>query len=95
MADDDHHPGPGGDGVVQPPASVQVEVVRRLVEQHDVRAPQEQRGQRDQDGRAAGQPFHPVIEAKLIQAQAVQPGPGALLDVPVVPDRATPWIQWM
>ena len=47
VADDDHDPGPGGDGVVEPSAGVQVEVVGRLVEQQDVRAAQEQRGQRD------------------------------------------------
>ena len=87
VADDHHHPGPGRHRVVQPPARVQVQVVGRLVQQHDVRPPQEQRGQRDQDGLTAGQPFHPVIEAQMRQSQPVQPSPGALLDVPVVSDR--------
>ena len=87
VADDHHHPGPGRDRVVQPPARVQIQVVGRLVQQHDVRPPQEQRGQRDQDGLTAGQPFHPVIEPHPAEPQPVQPGAGALLDVPVVPDR--------
>ena len=91
MADDHDHPGPGRDRVVQALTRVQVEVVGGLVQQHDVRPPQEQRGQRDQDGLTAGQPFHPVIEAGPAEAgppetQPVQPGAGALLDVPVVPD---------
>ena len=87
VADDHHHPGPGRDRVVQPLARVQVQVVGRLVQQQDVRAAQEQRGQRDQDGLPAGQPLHPVVEAQVLEAEAVQPGAGALLDVPVVPDR--------
>ena len=90
MADDHHHPGPRRDRVVQPLARIQVEVVGGLVQQHDVRPPQEQRGQRDQDGLTAGQPLHPVVQAEWPEvdgSEAVQPGPGALLDVPVVPDR--------
>jgi hypothetical protein len=54
VADDHHHPGPGRHRVVQPLARVQVQVVSRLVQQHDVRAAQEQRGQRDTDGLPAG-----------------------------------------
>ena len=84
VADDHHHPGPGCHRVVQPLARVQVQVVGRLVQQQDVRAAQEQRGQRDQDGLAAGEPLHPVVEAEVGEAQAVEPGAGALLDVPVV-----------
>ena len=88
VADDHHHPGPGRHRVVQPLARVQVQVVGRLVQQQDVRAAQEQRGQRDTDGLAAGQPLHPVVETDPVsEAQAVQPGAGALLDVPVVPDH--------
>jgi hypothetical protein len=87
VADDDHHAGPGGDGVVEPAARVQVEVVGRLVEQQDVRAAQEQRGQRGQDGLAAGQALDPVVQAEAGQPEPVQPGAGPLLDVPVVPDR--------
>jgi hypothetical protein len=53
VADDHHHAGPGRHRVVEALARVQVQVVRRLVEQQDVRAAQEQRGQRDSDGLAA------------------------------------------
>ena len=87
VADDHHHPGPRRHRVVQPLARVQVQVVGRLVQQQDVRAAQEQRGQRDQDGLPAGQPLHPVVEGQVFEAEPVQPGAGALLDVPVVPDR--------
>ena len=87
VADDHHHPGPRRHRVVQPLARVQVQVVGRLVQQQDVRAAQEQRGQRDTDGLPAGQPLHPVVEGQVFEAEPVQPGAGALLDVPVVPDR--------
>ena len=87
VADDHHHPGPRRHRVVQPLARVQVQVVGRLVQQQDVRAAQEQRGQGDQDGLPAGQPLHPVVEGQVFEAEPVQPGAGALLDVPVVPDR--------
>ena len=65
VADDHHHPGPGCHRVVQPLARVQVQVVGRLVQQQDVGPAQEQRGQRDQDGLATGEPLHPVVEAEV------------------------------
>jgi hypothetical protein len=69
-----------------PLARVQVQVVGRLVQQQDVRLAQEQRSQRDQDGLAARQPFHPVAESQVLEAEPVQPGAGSLLHVPVVAD---------
>jgi len=87
VADDHHHPGPGRHRVVQRLARGQVQVVGRLVQQHDVRPAQEQRGQRNQDGLPAGQPLHPVVEVQVLEPQLVQPGAGALLEVPVVTDR--------
>ena len=62
VADDHHDAAPEGNRVVEPPARVQVEIVGRLVEQHDVRTAQEQRGERGQDGLAAGQALDPVVE---------------------------------
>ena len=87
VADDHHHPGPGRYRVVEAPARVQVEVVGRLVEQQHGGAPQEQRGQADQDRLAAGQLPDRVVEAERAEAEAVQPGAGALLHVPVAVDR--------
>jgi hypothetical protein len=54
VADDHHDAGPAGDGVVQPAARVDVEVVARLVEQDHIGPPQEERGQRGHDGLTAG-----------------------------------------
>ena len=90
VADDHHHAGPGRDRLVQPPARVQVEVVGRLVEQHDVRPPQEQRGQRDQDGLTAGQPFHPVIEPDPPRPAASPAGPARPGRAPRRPSRPRP-----
>jgi hypothetical protein len=67
-ADDHHDAGPGDHRIVEPPACVHVEVVGRLVEEQNVRPPQEQRGQH---GLAAGQPLHPVIQAESGQSEPV------------------------
>jgi hypothetical protein len=48
---------------------------------------QEQGGQRDADGLAAGQPRDRVVQAEPSQAKPLQPGAGTFLDIPVIADR--------
>lgn len=88
VADDDQDPGaPGVDGVVEPAAGEQVQVVGRLVEEEDVRAFQEQRGQAQQDGLPAGQLPDGAVQFDGAEPEGAEGGQGALLDVPVVADR--------
>ena len=86
VADDHQHAGPGRDGVVEPLRAPGPGCwsARRAA---GCPAAAGQRGQRDQDGLAAGEPLHPVVQADAVKTEAVQPGAGALLDVPVVADR--------
>jgi hypothetical protein len=87
MADDEQHAGPGRYRVVQPLARVQVQVVRWLVEQDDRRTAKEQRGEGDQHRLAAGQLGHRAVESSRAgEAETVEPGQGAFLDIPVVTD---------
>jgi hypothetical protein len=86
VADDHHDPRPGRDRVVEAAAGVQVQVVGRLVQQQHVGAAQEPGGQAEQDRLAARHLAHAPVQVEMGQPEPVQGGPGALLDVPVVPD---------
>ncbi len=87
MADHDHDPRPGGDGRVQPPAGVQVEVVGRFVEEQDVRSAQQQRGKAQQHRLAARDLADRAVQPDVTEAEFAECRQGALLDVPVVADR--------
>ena len=70
MADHDQHAGaPGVDGVVEPAAREQVEVVGRFVEQQHVGALQQQRGEPQQYGLAAGQLPYGAVEFDVAEAE--------------------------
>ena len=68
-------------------ARVEVEVVGRLVEQQDVGPLEQLRGQAERDDLAAAEGVQPPVEGDVAEAEPVQLGAGALLDVPVVADR--------
>ena len=87
MADDDEDPGPGGDGLVEAAAGVQVEVVGGLVQEQYVRAAQQQGREPQQHRLAAGDLADGAVEADVAQAEFAEGDQGALLDVPVVADR--------
>ena len=74
--------------VVEPVPRVEVEVVGRLVEQQDVGPLQQLRGQtRATRLRRRTERAQPSVEGDVAEAEPVQLGAGALLDVPVVADR--------
>lgn len=87
MADHDHDPRPGGDGRVQAPAGVQVEVVGGLVKKQDVRAAQQQRRQPQQHRLAARDLADPAVQLDVAEPEFAEGGQGPLLHVPVVADR--------
>lgn len=88
VADDDQDAGaPGVDGVVEPAAGEQVQVVGRLVQEQDVGAFEQQRGQTQQDGLTAGQLTDGAVQFDGAQAEGAEGGQGAFFHVPVVADR--------
>jgi hypothetical protein len=76
----------GGQGLGQLAARGQVQVVGRLVQQQHVGAAQELGGQAEQDRLAARHLTDAPVQLQVAQPEPVEGGPGALLDVPVVPD---------
>jgi hypothetical protein len=84
----DHHRGawPFGDQAVEPLPGVDVEVVRRLVEQQHIGILEEQRGQGDQHRLAAGDRADRPVQLDVSEAEPVEGCPGALLGVPVLTD---------
>ncbi|GAA1103642.1 hypothetical protein GCM10009642_47710 [Nocardiopsis metallicus] len=88
VADHDQRAGaPGLHGVVEPAAGEEVEVVGGLVEQKDVGAREEDRGQAQQDGLTTRELAHVAVQFDPVQAERAQGSQGAFLDVPVVTDR--------
>src|SRR5215472_14792088 len=73
VADDDGPAAQAPDERLQPGQAIQVKVVRRLVEQEDVVAAEQQRGQSGPCGLAAGQLGHRVVE---VDGQAEVGGDG-------------------
>ncbi len=71
---------------MEPAARVQVEVVGGFVQQQDVGAAQQQRGEPQQHRLAAGQLAGGPVQADVTEAEFAEGGQGALLDVPVVAD---------
>ena len=84
VADDDD-PGPlSPDEGLQPVEAVEVEVVGRLVEEEDVVAGEQQRGQADPRGLAAGQGGHPAVQVDPLaegEAQVGEHAGGTLLEI--------------
>jgi hypothetical protein len=83
-----HHQGApiGGQGLGQLVGAGQVEVVGRLVQQQDAGSPEELGGQPEQDRLVARDLADPPVQVEVAEAEPLQGGPGALLDVPVVAD---------
>lgn len=67
-------------------AGVEVEVVGRFVEQQDVGPLQQLGGQAQRYDLTAAQRAEGAVEGEAYQAEAVELGAGAFLDVPVVAD---------
>lgn len=80
VADDDGARAQSGDEALQALQAVQVEVVGRLVEQEDVVAGQEQRGESGAGRLAAGQGGHRLVEADA-EAEGVGDLGGAFVEV--------------
>lgn len=90
MTDDDQDPVPRVDRGVQPLTCVQVQVVRRLVEQQHVRPGQQQRGQPQQHALPAGHLADGAVEPEVPETELVERGAGPLLHIPVVADGREP-----
>ena len=69
MADDHRTLGQPGDVALQAGEAVEVEVVRRLVEEEQVEARQQQRGQPDPGGLAAGEAAHRLAEQRRTETE--------------------------
>lgn len=72
--------------VVEPVAGVEVEVVCRFVEQQYVGPFQQLGRETERDDLAAAERVQASVEGETGEAEPVQLGPGAFLDVPVVAD---------
>ncbi len=75
-----------GEYVVESAPGVRVEVVGGLVEQEHVGPLQQLGGEPEGDDLTAAERAQPPVQGEAAQAQAVELGAGALLDVPVVAD---------
>ena len=81
VGDDHRAAGALGDEPLQPRQAVEVEVVGRLVEQQDVEAREQDRGQRRARGLAAGERRGLQVEQRGIQPEVAQDRLRALLQV--------------
>ena len=81
VRDDHRAAGAVGDEPLQPGQAVEVEVVRRLVEQQDVEAGEQDRGQRRARGLAAGERHGLQVEQGGVQPEVAQDRLGARLEV--------------
>ncbi len=92
VADDDQDTVPGVDRRVETAARVQIQVVRRFVQQQHVRPGQQQRRQAQQHALAARHLADRAIEPDVAEAELVERGERTLLHVPVVTDRGEPFL---
>ena len=81
MRDDHGAAGALGDEALQPREAVEVEVVGRLVEQQDVEAREQDRGQRGTRGLAAGERHGLEVQQRRVQPEVAQDGLRARLQV--------------
>ncbi len=81
MRHHDERPGVGGEELLEPGARLQVEVVRRLVQQEDVGTPEQHLGQRGPHLPAAGQLAEVAVQVGVGEAEPVQDGLGLRLHV--------------
>src|SRR5205823_11587369 len=86
VADQEEGAGEVRQDVVELVAGLGVEVVGRLVEQEDVGALEQLGGEAEGDDLAAAEGAQAAVQGEVGQAQAVELGTSALLDVPVVAD---------
>ena len=81
VGDDHGAAGALGDEALEPGEAVEVEVVGRLVEQQDVEAAEQDRGQRGARGLAARERDGLQVEQRRVEAEVAQDGLGARLEV--------------
>ncbi len=87
VADQEQAAGEVRQDVVHLVPGLQVEVVRGFVQQQHLGPLEELGGEPERDDLAAAEGAEPAVQGEVGEAQAVELGAGALLDVPVVADR--------